>query len=101
MRRSCFIVLLVGLILCVGSPVMAGQGSPEAPVSLRISVNPLQGDAGAVIDITGSGAEASSKVVVTLAPQADSAAGALASVEVTPDPDGTFAASLTIPDDVA
>jgi hypothetical protein len=97
MRRSYFIILLVGLVLLMGKPVLAGQGSPDAPVSLRISISPLQGNPDTVINVTGSGADASLKVVVTLSPQADSAAGALATVEVTPAADGTFSTSLAVP----
>jgi hypothetical protein len=97
MKRSSFIFLLVSMMLLMGKPVLAGQGSPDAPVNLRITITPLQGNPGAVISVSGSGADPALKVFVTLSPQADSATGALATVEATPASNGTFTASLTIP----
>jgi hypothetical protein len=91
------VLLPVVVFLAAGTPVSAGQGNPNVPVSIRVAVNPSQGNPGDTVQVSGTGADPSSNVVVTLAPQADTAAGALATVTVTSAASGDFSAMLTLP----
>jgi len=91
------VLVTVVVFLAAGRPVSAGRGNPNVPVNIRVVVNPSQGNPGDTIQVSGTGADPSSNVVVTLAPQADSAAGALATITVTSAASGDFSAMLTIP----
>ncbi len=97
MRRILLSGFLLIVVLIMGQTVYAGDGTTP---TLRITISPVQGEPGTVVDIQGTGADPAFDVVVTLAPQADSAAGAFATVTATPAADGTFSASFTIPDEV-
>jgi hypothetical protein len=97
MRWIYIAFLLVGLVLLIGSPALAAQ---DTPLNMQISISPFRGEPGSEITVSGSGADPSLQVIVTLAPQVDSAAGALATVELTPAADGTFETTLTVPTDV-
>lgn len=97
MKRVLLSLILLGLALLVGHPAFAGGGSGDAPVNLRISINPVQGNANTAITVSGSGADPSTSVSIALAPQTDTAANALATVQANPNADGTFSATLTVP----
>ena len=97
MKRVLLSLVLLGLALLVGHPAFAGGGSGDAPVNLRISINPVQGNANTVITVSGSGADPSARVSIALAPQTDTATNALATTQVNPNADGTFSATLTVP----
>jgi hypothetical protein len=99
MKRIGFSLLLLTIVLLIGGTVFAGEGDTDAAISLRIAITPFQGDPGTVVTVTGTGADPSLKVYVTLSPQADSAEDALASVEVDPAADGTFETTIAIPED--
>lgn len=98
MRRILFSGLLLLIVLLMGQAVYAGDGTAN---TLRITISPVLGEPGTVVDVQGTGANPDFDVVIALAPQADSADDAFATVTVTPADDGTFAASFTIPDSVA
>jgi hypothetical protein len=97
MKQLSITLLLLAVTLLAVQPVAAGQGSPAAPVSLRLTTNTSQGDPGDSVTISGSGAVPGQIVFVTLSPQADSAAGALITEQAMPDANGTFSLALTIP----
>lgn len=97
MKRLLLSFILLGTALLVGRPAFAGGGSGDAPVNMRISISPVQGNANTAITVSGTGANPSTPVSVALAPQTDSATNALATVQVTPGSDGTFRATLTVP----
>ena len=99
MKRVAFSIFLLMLALLVGQTAFAGGGDTEPAVDIRIGITPTQGDPGTDITVTGTGADPARTVFVTLSPQADSAEGALATVEVQPESDGSFSATLTVPDD--
>lgn len=101
MRRIIFSLFLLSLVLLMGNTVFAGDGSSGAAVSIRMAITPLQGVAGTAISVSGTGADPALAVVVALAPQADSSAGALVATTVKPAADGTFSASLTVPANTA
>ena len=97
MRRIIFSGVLLMIVLVMGQVVYAGDGTAN---TLRITISPVLGEPGTVVDVQGTGANPDFDVVLTLAPQADSADDAFATVTVTPAADGTFSASFTIPDGV-
>jgi hypothetical protein len=97
MKRALLSLILLGLALLVGHPAFAGGGSGDAPVNLRISINPVQGNANTAITVSGTGADPSARVSIALAPQTDTATNALATVQVNANTDGTFSATLTVP----
>ncbi len=99
MKRVLFSVMLLVGVLLMGRTVFAGDGTSDAPVNLRISISPVLGDPGTVVTVSGTGANPAFDIVITLAPQADSADGALATTTITPNADGTFESTFTIPKD--
>lgn len=96
MRRVLFSILLLGIVLLMGGTVFAGDGD-STPLDIRIVITPLQGDPGTVISVSGTGADPALDVVISIAPQADTADGSLATVTVSPAADGTFSATITMP----
>lgn len=100
MKQMAVVVLLLAATLLMVQPVAAGQGSPDAPVNLRITASALRGNPGDSVTVTGSGAVPGQSVFVSLSPQADSAAGAFITQEVIPAASGTFSVGLTIPANV-
>jgi hypothetical protein len=100
MTRVIASLLLLGTVLLMAGPVAAGEGDGDVPTKLRITISPTQGDPGTKINVTGTGAQPATKVRLMIAPQADSAQGALGLVEVDPAGDGTFSSTLTVPADL-
>ena len=101
MKRMVITILVLVTSLVLVRPAAAGQGSGDAPVSLRMGTSTTQADPGETVTVSGNGAVAGQVVVVSLAPQADSATGAVVIEEVTAADDGTFSVTVPIPDDVA
>jgi len=97
MKRIALSLLLLGIVFLMTGPVFAGDGDPDPAVSIRMVITPVQGNAGTEISVSGTGADSTLKVHITLSPQAGSAESALATVEVAPNPDGSFSATLTVP----
>jgi len=97
MRRMLLSGFLLMVVLVMGQTVYAGEGTAR---TLRITISPVLGDPGTEVDIQGTGANPDFDVVIALAPQADSAEGAFATVTVTPAADGTFSTSFTIPENM-
>ncbi len=87
------ILLLVAALLVAASPALAQE------ISLFSNINPIHGGPGTEVTVSGSGAWPDQNVIVTLAPQAESNAGALVTLEVTPNAAGTFSTILTIPEE--
>ena len=100
MKRLVISLFLLGLVALMAGPVYAGEGD-DVPRNLRIAITPFSGKAGDTISVSGSGADPSQPVVVTLSPRADTAEGAFATATVTPAADGAFSATLTVPSDIA
>lgn len=98
MKRMIVSGILLMLVLMMGQTAFAGDGGTQ---TLRIAISPVTGAPGTVIDIAGSGATVDTRVVLTLSPQPDSADGAFVTQEVSPVADGTFSATLIVPNDLA
>jgi hypothetical protein len=92
MKYAVILVLVVGLLVAA-SPALAQE------ISLFSNINPMHGGPGTEVTVSGSGAWPNQNVIVSLAPQAESNAGALVTLEVTPNTDGTFSTILTIPEE--
>ena len=97
MKRIAISIILLLTVLVMGQTVFAGDGQIN---TLRITISPVMGDVGTVVEVLGTGANPDFDVVITLAPQSDSADGAFASTTVSPTDEGAFEATLTIPDDI-
>jgi hypothetical protein len=97
-RKLWIRVLLLGIWLAVTPIALAGEGPDDFTIRMTISrtlVGP--GDA---ISVTGSGAEPGVTVNVLIVPDPSSGHNALTAVEVMPDANGNFSATVTLPDSV-
>ncbi|HEY84604.1 MAG TPA: hypothetical protein G4N96_05790 [Chloroflexi bacterium] len=93
MKRVILSLLLLGAVFLMAGPVYAGDGS----VSLRIVISPVVGQAGTEISVSGTGAESSQPVHLSLTERNAAAGSAIVETKVTPNPDGTFNATLSVP----
>ncbi len=93
MKRVILSLFLLGAVFLMAGPVYAGDGS----VSLRIVVSPVVGQAGTEINVSGTGAEPSQPVHLSLTERNAAAGSAVVKIQVTPNPDGAFSATLTVP----
>lgn len=96
--RIVIAIALSILLLLPASVVFAGGG--RGP-TLRIAISPIAGDPGTEIAVTGQGAQAETPVQVLIVANGDTGQGEIARLEVTPAPDGTFAATITVPEGTA
>lgn len=83
-------LLLIGLLLVGGT--MAGEPT------LRITISPRSGRPGTAINVTGEGAHADKLVKVAFVTSGEGGTS-LSEVEVTPQTDGTFTATINVPDE--
>ena len=89
-------VLLLGIWLTITPIALAGGGQDDFTIRMNLDKTMLSpGDA---ISVTGSGAEPDLAVNVLVVPDPSSGANALAAVEVTPDANGVFSATITLPE---
>ncbi len=93
-RLIIFLLLVVGVLLVVSSAF-------AQEISLVSNINPRLGGPGTEVTVSGSGAWPNANVTVALTPQAESNAGALATLDVVPNADGTFSTVLTIPEGIS
>ena len=93
MKRVIMSLFLLGAVFLMAGPVYAGDGS----VSLRIVISPVVGQAGTEINVSGTGAEPSQPVHLSLTGQDAATGSAVLETKVTPNPDGTFSATLVVP----
>lgn len=100
MKRLALSGLLLCLVALMAGPVFAGEGD-DVPRDIRVVISPFAGAAGTTISVTGSGAVPDRQVFVSLSPRPGSAEGAFVTLTVDPAPDGTFSATLTVPDDIS
>jgi hypothetical protein len=92
-------VLLLGIWLAVTPIALAGEGPDDFTIRITTINKTLVGP-GDAISITGSGAEPGVAVNVLIVPDPSSGHNALAEVEVIPDANGNFSATVTLPDTV-
>jgi hypothetical protein len=99
-RRVTIVLMLVAILLLPVSTVLAGEGD-EGGATLRITISPINGDPGTDIAVTGEGARAGISVNVMIVTNGDTGEGAIAEEEVDPGDDGTFSATIVVPEDAA
>jgi len=99
-RAYWIIVLVLGAWLIVAPAALAGPnfGDGANDFTIRITIDKTLVSPGDAISVTGSGAEADITVNVLIVPDPTSGANALTAVEVTPDADGNFSVTVTVPD---
>ncbi len=95
-RRYWITLLVLGAWLVVTPTALAGEGPDD--FTIRITIDRTLLAPGDAIGVTGSGAEAHVAVNVLIVPDPSSGANALTAVEVMPDANGNFRASVTLPD---
>jgi hypothetical protein len=88
-------VMLAVLFLPPTAAVFAGG---ETDATIRIVISPINGDPGTEIAVTGEGAKAGIIARVMMVANGDTGAGEVAAVDVTPAEDGTFLATITVPE---
>lgn len=95
LRRYWVIMLVLGLWLILTPSVLAGGGKDDFTIRMTISKTLLApGDA---ISVTGSGAKVGVAVNVQIVRDPSSGANALTAVQVMPDANGNFSATVTVP----
>jgi hypothetical protein len=89
------IVLALGMWLVAAPLVLAGGGSDNFTIAFTLSRTMVKpGDA---IQVTGTGATSNVIVNVLIVPAPNSGANALTAVQVNPQADGSFSATVTVP----
>lgn len=95
-NRFWIAALLLGIWLAVTPVALAGEGPDDFTIRMTISKTLVR--PGDTINVTGNGAEAGIVVNVLIVPDPSSGANALTGVQVTPDANGNFSASVKVPD---
>ncbi len=92
-RHPIFRISLALSLFLIG--LIAGGALAGEP-TLRITIDPRTGPPGTVISVTGEGAQADKPVKVAFVTSGEGGTS-LAEVEVTPQADGTFTATINVP----
>jgi hypothetical protein len=96
MKRKPVFLISLALSLFLTSLLLAGRTVAGEP-TLRITIDPRTGPPGTVISVTGEGAQTDKPVKVAFVTSGEGGTS-LAEVEVTPQADGTFTTTITVPD---
>ncbi len=91
------LVLTLATLLLL--PVYSSVAGAETGTTLRISVSPVSGPQETAIAVTGTGAQVGTPVQVMIASDGNTGAGALTAVQVDPDSNSNFAATIVVPAD--
>jgi hypothetical protein len=94
-RLHWIVVLVLGVWLAVAPIALAGGGQEN--FTIRVTLDKTFVSPGDTINVTGSGAKAGVLVNVQIVPDPASGANALTAVQVMPDANGNFSASVTLP----
>jgi hypothetical protein len=95
MKRKPIFLISLALSLFLLGLLLAG-GTMAGATTLRITISPRSGMPGTAISVTGEGAHADKPVKVAFVTSGEGGTS-LAEVEVTPQADGTFATTITVP----
>jgi hypothetical protein len=95
-RLYWIMALVLGLWLTLTPVALAGGGQDN--FTIRVGLDRTLVAPGDAIIVTGSGAEPGTTVAVLIVPDPTSGANGLASLEVIPDANGAFAATISVPD---
>jgi hypothetical protein len=94
-RKSIFLISLALSLFLAG--LLLADGTMAGEPTLRITIDPRTGPPGTAISVTGEGAQTDKLVKVAFVTSGEGGTS-LAEVEVTPQADGTFTATITVPD---
>jgi hypothetical protein len=94
-------LMAVMLAMVLLLPTSAAFAGGETDATIRIVISPINGDPGTEIAVTGEGAKPGITVRVMIAANGNTGEGEIAGVEVTPAEDGTFSATITVPEGTA
>ena len=91
-------ILLISLALSLFlTCLLLADGTMAGEPTLRITIDPRTGPPGTAISVTGEGAQTDKPVKVAFVTSGEGGTS-LAEVEVTPQADGTFTATIRVPD---
>jgi hypothetical protein len=94
------VVVALALVAMLLPAAIAFAGG-ETEATLRITISPVNGDPGTAIAVTGEGARVGTLVQVLIASNGNTGGGEIARVEATPAEDGTFSATIIVPEGTA
>jgi hypothetical protein len=95
--RVMIAVTLAAVLLLPASAAIAGG----TETTLRITISPINGEPGTDIAVTGEGAKPGIPVKVMIVTNGDTGEGSIADVEANPASDGTFSATIAVPENTA
>ena len=95
MRLRILLTLATLLLL----PAYSSVAGAETGTTLRISISPVSGPQETAIAVIGTGAQVGTPVQVMIASDGNTGAGELKVVQVDPDSNGDFAATIVVPAD--
>jgi hypothetical protein len=98
MKKLTVLSLALALTLTTTSLAFAAPAG-GGETTLRITISPRAGPIGTAITVTGTGAHPDKPVEVSFVVSGEDWGPPLATTEVTPNVDGTFEATLTVPED--
>lgn len=96
MKKKTILLVSLALSLFLTGFLLADKAIADEP-TLHITIAPLTGPPGTAINVTGDGAQTDKLVKVALVTSSEGGTS-LTEVEVTPQADGTFATTITVPD---
>jgi len=100
MKKLIVLVLAFALALTMTSLAFAASAG-GGETTLRIIISPRAGPIGTAITVTGTGAHSDKPVKVSFVVSGEDWGPPLATTDVTPNADGTFEATITVPEGTA
>jgi len=100
MKKLIILVLALALALTMTSLAFAAPAG-GGETTLRITISPRAGPTGTAITVTGTGAHPDKPVKVSFVTSGEDWGPPLATTDVTPNADGTFQVTLTVPEGTA
>ena len=94
-RKPIFLIFLALSLFLIG--LLLAGGTVAGEPTLRITIDPRTGPPGTAISVTGEGAQTDKPVKVAFVTSGEGGTS-LAEVEVTPQADGTFTTTITVPE---
>ena len=100
MKKLIVLVLALALALTMTSLAFAAPAG-GGETTLRITISPRAGPTGTAITVTGTGAHPDKPVTVSFVVSGEDWGPPLATTDVTPNADGTFEVTITVPEGTA
>lgn len=97
MKRETILLISLALSLFLTSFLLVGETMASEP-TLRITIDPRTGPPGTAISVNGEGAQTDKLVKVAFVTSGEGGTS-LAEVEVTPQANGAFATTITVPNE--